>query len=162
MGSKLQTFFYKDPWARSIPLKNRLHRLFNISNQPDELVEEIGRWIGGNLIWDMRWRRRLFLLELRVVNRLHFILGGFIIFMDKNKWIWIYSRDDIFFVTCAYPTQLDLNHSSSFSSHFFLLRIRPFSSTRLVVLLLILWSFPDNSCKIDFHLEKICLNRGWV
>ncbi|MCH80513.1 putative non-LTR retroelement reverse transcriptase, partial [Trifolium medium] len=45
VGNGSATTFWFDPWLGGMPLKDRYHRLFQVSEQGVELVEDMGSWV---------------------------------------------------------------------------------------------------------------------
>ncbi|MCI41745.1 hypothetical protein A2U01_0062979, partial [Trifolium medium] len=82
------TSFWFDPWLGGAPLRTQFQRLFQVSAQSTSMVREMGRWFEGQWVWDLRWRRKLFVWELNLLERLHEILDRSIISTVDDSWCW--------------------------------------------------------------------------
>ncbi|MCH80102.1 LINE-1 reverse transcriptase like [Trifolium medium] len=59
-----------DPGLGGLPLKDRYHRLFQVSNQCLEFVGDMGSWVLGQWFWDFRWKRELSVAEFELFQDL--------------------------------------------------------------------------------------------
>ncbi|GAU25978.1 hypothetical protein TSUD_166610 [Trifolium subterraneum] len=62
------TSFWFDPWLGGTPLRTQFQRLFQVSTQSTSTVREMGKWVEGQWLWDLRWRRDLFVWELNLLE----------------------------------------------------------------------------------------------
>jgi uncharacterized protein YjlB len=69
MGNGTQIRFWKDCWLGSVPLCEKLPRLFSISMQKEETVARL-RSLNGDEGWNFSWRQRLFVWETVLVEEL--------------------------------------------------------------------------------------------
>jgi hypothetical protein len=75
VGNGRMTSFWFDPWLGGVPLKTQFQKLFQASSQSTSTVGEMGNWVEDQWIWDLNWRRELFVLELNLLESLHEILN---------------------------------------------------------------------------------------
>jgi len=57
-------------------LRERFPRVFQISTQQSSFVRSLCSSVGGRWAWDLRWRRRLFVWEVNLLEELLGVLDG--------------------------------------------------------------------------------------
>lgn len=77
-------------------------RLFTISNQKEAKVAEIWRDMGVESDWNFIWRRRLFVWEEELFNRLLIDLQGFELSQGEDEWSWSLEEGGGFTVRSIY------------------------------------------------------------
>lgn len=75
VGSKQQTFFWKEMWVEGGKLCQRFPRLYNLSINKDAKVVDLGVLVEGKWRWSWAWRRELFQWELELVKELEGVIG---------------------------------------------------------------------------------------
>jgi len=72
-GDKVR--FWEDVWIGDSSLKSLLHRLFSLSVNQEQKVEDVGEWEGTDWRWRLEWRRDRFEWETELEgNLLDYIL----------------------------------------------------------------------------------------
>lgn len=59
VGKGDQTYFLEDWWVGEGLLKAKFPIIFRLSVQKGLHINELGTWVDGIWIWDLRWRWRL-------------------------------------------------------------------------------------------------------
>ncbi|GAU31203.1 hypothetical protein TSUD_210600 [Trifolium subterraneum] len=68
VGNGHMTSFWFEPWLGGTSLRTQFQRLFLVSTQSTSTVREMGRWVEGQWLWDLRWIRDLFVWELNLLE----------------------------------------------------------------------------------------------
>ncbi|GAU37868.1 hypothetical protein TSUD_22840 [Trifolium subterraneum] len=110
VGNGHMTSFWFDPWLGGTPLRTQFQRLFLVSTQSTSTVREMGRWVEGQWIWDLRWRRYLFVWELNILESLNEILDRPTISTTNDSWCWKHDPSGCYSVKSAF---LALSHSTT-------------------------------------------------
>jgi len=87
--------------------------LFRLSLQPDGRVEELGRWEGSVWVWNLRWRRPLFVWEADLLNQLLLVVVRNTCVARGDAWSWRFSSDGLFSFKSAYSFLLPRLPASS-------------------------------------------------
>ncbi|MCI08317.1 putative ribonuclease H protein, partial [Trifolium medium] len=77
-----------DPWLVGALLRTQFQRLFQVSDQSASTVGEMGSWVEGQWVWDLRWRRDLFVWEFNLLESLQDILNHSTISAADDSWVW--------------------------------------------------------------------------
>jgi hypothetical protein len=77
-------------------------RLFQLSLQVDGMVGELGHWEGDDWVWDLRWRRSLFVWEMNLLTDLLVVAFRASRVAREDVWSWTHSPDSRFSVKSAY------------------------------------------------------------
>ncbi|GAU33515.1 hypothetical protein TSUD_386600 [Trifolium subterraneum] len=96
VGNGRMTSFWFDPWLGGILLKTQFQRLFQVSAQSTNMVSEMGNWVEGQWVWDLRWRRDLFVWELNLLESLREILDRAIISTADDSWYWKHDSSGLY------------------------------------------------------------------
>jgi hypothetical protein len=97
----LSTHFWHDPWCGNLLLRARFGRLFRLSLQQGGRVGELGSWEGSVWVWDLRWRRPLFVWETELLNQLLLMVTSPSRVDREDKWTWTLSPDGRYSVKSA-------------------------------------------------------------
>jgi hypothetical protein len=62
----------------------------------------MGSWVDDQWVWDLRWRRDLFVWELNLLDNLLEILNGSPISVAVNSWCWKHDPCGLFSIKSAY------------------------------------------------------------
>ncbi|KAL8543610.1 hypothetical protein ACS0TY_004253 [Phlomoides rotata] len=83
-------------------------RLYRVSEQQHSSIKEMGRWCGGEWLWDFRWKRRLNERELDTVDKLTQVLISQVMQQQaRDTWRWTGARDGKYSTKIAYHTMVD-------------------------------------------------------
>ncbi|GAU23391.1 hypothetical protein TSUD_334390 [Trifolium subterraneum] len=118
LGNGALTRFWIDNWIGDHPLCVVFPRLFSLSSQQSDSVQQVVVSDGGeNRRWNLLWRRALFQWEEERVDQLLLFIGNVNLSLDEDKWCWVCSPDGFFSVKSAYDVLLreivsgpNLNH----------------------------------------------------
>ncbi|PNX96622.1 hypothetical protein L195_g019832, partial [Trifolium pratense] len=102
IGNGGGTSFCHDAWVGAQPLKEAFPRLFLISSQKDCCASEVGHWEMGAWVWDLRWRRNLFVWEEELRDLLVDVLTPIQLSNSLDEWRCHYSNGGIFTVSSLY------------------------------------------------------------
>jgi len=97
IGNGRSTQFWHDLWCGTTLLRDRFRRLFQLSLQADERVANLGSWEGSVWVWDLRWRRLLFVWEVDLLNDLLLVVTRHSRLDREDAWSWTLSTDGRFF-----------------------------------------------------------------
>ncbi|KAK2393020.1 hypothetical protein QL285_055002 [Trifolium repens] len=86
LGNGGDTIFWHDTWVGVQPLKEVFPRLFLVSTQKECSVSEVGRWVTGRWVWDLKWRRNLFVWEEERRDMLVNVLTPIQLSSSKDEW----------------------------------------------------------------------------
>ncbi|MCI19651.1 putative ribonuclease H protein, partial [Trifolium medium] len=79
-------------------------------------VGEMGSWVEGQWVWDLRWRKDLFVLELNLLDSLHEILNRSTISAADDSWFWKHDPIGQYSIKSAF---LALSRSTTYELIFF-------------------------------------------
>jgi hypothetical protein len=89
LDNGLHTNFWSDIWVGDIPLMDRFPRLFSISNQQEESVAGVRKYLNGSSSWDLSWRRRFFVWEHDLYKELLDLINPVTLVDDMDSWGWM-------------------------------------------------------------------------
>lgn len=102
IGNGLSTQFWHDPWCGNILLRVRFRRLFQLSLQQGGVVGDLGSWVGSVWVWDLKWRRPLFVWESDLLVEMLGVVTRNSHTNKDDRWVWAYSSDGRYSVKSAY------------------------------------------------------------
>lgn len=102
VGDGLMTSFWFETWIGDTPLMAQYPRLFQVSEQSNSKVGEMGTWVDGEWVCDLKWRRNLFVWEAELLDDLMRALNSIQITDAQDIWFWKYDATRIFSVKSAY------------------------------------------------------------
>ncbi|PNX97438.1 cysteine-rich receptor-like protein kinase [Trifolium pratense] len=77
-------------------------RLFGISTQQNEVIQNLGSVADGQWRWELQWRRNLFVWEEEQYNVLIELIAPFVPNDQHDKWMWLRNGMEGFTVNFAY------------------------------------------------------------
>jgi hypothetical protein len=83
VGRGNQTRFWHDTWVGNVSLQARFPRLYSISTQKDSVVADLRVSEDGGVLWNLVWRRRLFVWEETLVTELLEIINP-VVFSEES------------------------------------------------------------------------------
>ncbi|XP_045791386.1 uncharacterized protein LOC123886091 [Trifolium pratense] len=96
------TNFWNDVWVGNQTLHQKFPRLFGISTQQNEVIQNLGSVADGQWRWDLQWRRNLFVWEEEQYNVLIELIAPFVPNDQHDKWMWLRNGMEGFTVNFAY------------------------------------------------------------
>ncbi|GAU30019.1 hypothetical protein TSUD_161050 [Trifolium subterraneum] len=81
-----------------------------VSTQSTSTVREMGRWVEGQWLWDLRWRRDLFVWEPNLLESLNEIMDRSTISTTNDSWCWKHDPSGCYSVK---PNFLALSRSTT-------------------------------------------------
>lgn len=102
IGDGLSTQFWHDPWCGPAILRVRFRRLYHLSLQMVGKVGELGHWEDGAWVWDLLWRKPLFIWESELLVDLLAVAVRPLRVNREDRWSWSISTDGLYSVKSAY------------------------------------------------------------
>jgi hypothetical protein len=102
VGNDGGTRFWLDKWIGGGTLAQSFPRLYSISCQKDDLISQMGRWINEEWVWNLKWRRHLFVWEEEFCSNLLNILGSVILTYQDDLWKCEIGDDGVYSVKDGY------------------------------------------------------------
>jgi hypothetical protein len=102
VGNGRFTKFWTDIWVGDQALKVLFPRLFNISNQQEELVFNMGSLVENQWRWDLQWRISFFDWEETLRRQLEEVIDLFHPLEHEDYWQWRGNGDEGFTVKSCY------------------------------------------------------------
>jgi len=100
-GDKIR--FWEDVWIGNCNLKTQFPRLYSLSLNQGQKVEEVGVWEQMGWCWRLRWRRDRFVWESELVEDLHMLIASIVVHKEeKDVQVWRKEEEGRFSVTSAY------------------------------------------------------------
>jgi hypothetical protein len=84
------TSFWHHNWCSVGPLAVAFPRLFRISLQVEASIQDMGTWVSGTWIWQLKWRRSFFAWEEEMYRDLLLVLEVVPLSLDKPSWSFRY------------------------------------------------------------------------
>ena len=81
--------FWLDCWLEAETLEKKYLRLLFISTKQNEVVENMGNWVGEGWVWDLRCWSMLFQWEEELAQNFKLRLKGVVIKkngVDSSRW----------------------------------------------------------------------------
>lgn len=98
----MSTRFWKDKWVGDNYLALTFPRLFLLSNRKDSYVGDVCHVSGGGRVWDLSWRRPLFVWEEEMLQNLLPVLVATCGSAGVDSWRWSQGDDGEFSVESCY------------------------------------------------------------
>ncbi|XP_057790730.1 uncharacterized protein LOC131007831 [Salvia miltiorrhiza] len=104
VGDGSNTKFWTDKWAGKTPLKFVFPRLFYLCEDKEASIKEAGKWVNGEWVWEVKWRRDLFDRESVAVNNLFAAIADVKICAGGgvDRWTWRAAKEGAFTTRTAY------------------------------------------------------------
>jgi hypothetical protein len=88
VGDGASTSFWNEKWIGEQTLRQRFPRLFGISLQKFDSINDMGNLRDGRWIWELRWRRDLFVWEEDQFRDFWDSIGSFLPSNNPDQWLW--------------------------------------------------------------------------
>ncbi|KAK2360932.1 hypothetical protein QL285_086149 [Trifolium repens] len=102
VGNGGDTRFWLDKWFGGGALAQSFPRLYSISCQKDNLISQMGGWINEEWVWNLKWRRHLFVWEEELCSNLLNILGSVNLTYQDDSWKCEIGDDGVYSVKDGY------------------------------------------------------------
>jgi len=100
-GDKVR--FWEDVWVGRTNLKTLFPRLYNLSLNQGQRVEEVGVWEGSEWRWALRWRRERFEWEASLESDLGCHIANVYVIRNVNDvQVWRSGESECYTVRSAY------------------------------------------------------------
>ncbi|CAJ2638160.1 unnamed protein product [Trifolium pratense] len=96
------TNFWNDVWVGNQTLHQKFPKLFGISTQQNEVIQNLGSVADGQWRWELQWRRNLFVWEEEQYNVLIELIAPFVPNDQHDKWMWLRNGMEGFTINFAY------------------------------------------------------------
>lgn len=84
-------------WVGSESFKRKFLRLYYLSALREEKVSEMGRWVNGVWVWELKWRRDIFYREAPMIDDFISLLNKYILKENwEDLWKWNASSNEYF------------------------------------------------------------------
>ncbi|MCI07871.1 ribonuclease H protein, partial [Trifolium medium] len=94
--------FWHGNWCVLGPLVKAFPRLFSISLQSEACIKEMGVWMSGVWIWQLKWRRPFFIWEEELYRDFLRLLEEVHITLEKPSWSYRHDDGGIYSVKANY------------------------------------------------------------
>jgi len=108
LGTGKNVRFWKDKWLERFELRKEFPRLYGLSLNKYNTLNQVGEWSGVSWRWKLNWRRNLLVWESDQVNQLLSLLVNKevvkedIDFEKVDNWIWREGESRRYTVKFAY------------------------------------------------------------
>jgi hypothetical protein len=102
IGDGGDTNFWHHHWCALGSLADAFPRLFRISLQPEAFIKDMGEWVSGSWIWNLKWRRPFFSWEEDLFRELLRLLDVVPISRVSPSWSYRYGIDGRYSVKANY------------------------------------------------------------
>jgi hypothetical protein len=96
LGNGGSTRFWLDHWIGLSPLKEAFPRLYGISLQINNTIQEMGEWVNDKWIWHIKWRRTFFTWEEELYRHLLNLIEEVAITKEPDSWSYAYGDTYIY------------------------------------------------------------------
>jgi hypothetical protein len=100
LGNGVSTRFWFDHWIGLSSLKEAFPRLYGISLQINNTIQEMGEWVNDKWIWHIKWRRTFFTWEEELYRHLLNLIEEAAITKEPDSWSYAYG--DTYMVSANY------------------------------------------------------------
>ncbi|KAL8551460.1 hypothetical protein ACS0TY_000527 [Phlomoides rotata] len=103
VGDGGKTSFWDERWVGDVYFRRKFYRLYNLSEDKEKMVGEMGEWVGEEWRWKWAWRRELFDREVVRLNELISILDRSHIKRGvQDTWRWDMTPDGLYTIRDVY------------------------------------------------------------
>ena len=139
--------FWEDVWIGNQPLKTVFPRLFSISLNQGQRVEELGVWEESGWRWKLKWRRGRFEWEIPMELELGMHISRANVSRDeKDAQIWRGDEVGCFSVSSAYECLTKYERGPQLDVFNFLWKIKAFPNVMITTWRVLLGRMPTREC----------------
>ncbi|MCI22138.1 RNA-directed DNA polymerase (Reverse transcriptase) [Trifolium medium] len=102
LGNGGDTRFWLDIWVGTRPLCQVFPRLFSVSLQTHECINQVGEWRNEEWYWNFKCRRRFFVWEDELLTQLMEVIGEVIFSRFDDSWVCAIGDDGGYTVKDGY------------------------------------------------------------
>ncbi|KAL5181085.1 putative ribonuclease H protein [Glycine soja] len=104
LGGGQKFRFWEDPWtADEVPLMVKFPRLYQISRQQNQLINQVGSVTNQGWEWKFNWRRSLFDSEVEMADTfMGEIPQQLLEFHKEDTWIWKFDSSGYYSTSSGY------------------------------------------------------------
>ena len=153
LGCRDKVKFWEDIWTGNSNLKTMYTRLFSLSLNQGQKVEEAGVWTDSVWQWCLRWRRPRFVWEFELEEEMKIHLSSIMLSREqKDVQVWGNDVGKEFSVSSAYDCLTKQGRGSHSEVYINLWKAKAFPSVVTTT-----WRILTNSVP-----TRECLSRRWV
>jgi len=158
IGSGDKERFWEDVWLGNVNLKSLFPRLYQISMNQGQKVEEVGEWKDMNWCWNLRWRRARFEWETTLENELGMLISNvYLVRGREDARVWKSDESGSFTVRSAYECLVKADRSPQIDAFKYLWKIKTFPNVVITAWRVLLGRVPTRLClrKRGMLLESV-------
>ncbi|XP_068474698.1 uncharacterized protein [Phaseolus vulgaris] len=119
--------FWEDVWIGNVNLKTLFPRLYSVSLNQGQKVEEVGMWDDARWMWCLRWRRARFEWEIPLEEELGILSTRAIIIKDvKDIQVWSCDESGCYNVSSAYVCLDEIDRGPHYDAFKYLWKAKAF------------------------------------
>jgi len=119
--------FWEDVWIENVNLKTLFPRLYFVSLNQGQKVDEVGMWDDARWRWCLRWRRARFEWEIPMEEELGILLTRAIIIKDvKDIQVWSCDESGCYNVSSAYVCLDEIDRGPHYDAFKYLWKAKAF------------------------------------
>ena len=139
--------FWEDVWVGNVNLKSLFLRLFFLSLNQGQKVEEVGVWEESVWRWTLRWRRVRFEWEIPLETGLGIHISRATVTKDnKDDQVWRSDESGNFTVSSAYECLVKADRGPHIAAFKYLWKIKTFPNVMITSWRVLLGRVPTREC----------------
>jgi len=147
VGSGDKARFWEDVWVDNANLKSLFPRLYSLSLNQGQKVEEVGVWEDLGWRWNLRWRRVRFEWEIPLENTLGLLISRAYVKRDrKDARVWKSDESGSFTVRSAYECLVKADRGPQIAAFKYLWKTKTFPNVVITAWRVMLGRVPTREC----------------